>query len=146
MDVVNAEWALTYDKTKLELDTVRSKDYMPNIPNEVTNVKKADGKVLSNFTDISNLADFKGGKVFVRAYFKVISTGETTVDLNLKTLCVGFIDNDLKVNFAAVVRNSEVQSGVTSLRSMRCCMRSCAASVFSFFVLPQPARSTAQSK
>ena len=41
------------------------------------------GKVLSNFTDISNLADFKGGKVFVRAYFKVISTGETTVDLNL---------------------------------------------------------------
>ena len=115
MDVVNAEWALTYDKTKLELDTVRSKDYMPNIPNEVTNVKKADGKVLSNFTDISNLADFKGGKVFVRAYFKVISTGETTVDLNLKTLCVGFIDNDLKVNFAAVVRNSEVQSGVTSV-------------------------------
>ena len=88
---------------------------MPNIPNEVTNVKKADGKVLSNFTDISNLADFKGGKVFVRAYFKVISTGETTVDLNLKTLCVGFIDNDLKVNFAAVVRNSEVQSGVTSV-------------------------------
>ena len=52
MDVVNAEWALTYDKTKLELDTVRSKDYMPNIPNEVTSVKKADGKVLSNFTDI----------------------------------------------------------------------------------------------
>lgn len=44
MDVVNAEWALTYDKTKLELDTVRSKDYMPNIPNEVTNVKRQTEK------------------------------------------------------------------------------------------------------
>uniref|UniRef100_UPI0025E3CE55 dockerin type I domain-containing protein n=1 Tax=uncultured Ruminococcus sp. TaxID=165186 RepID=UPI0025E3CE55 len=113
MDVVNAEWALTYDKTKLELDTVRSKDYMPNIPNEVTNVKKADGKVLSNFTDISNLADFKGGKVFVRAYFKVISTGETTVNLNVKTLSVGYIQNG-SLTFKPVVRGSVIQPNVTS--------------------------------
>ena len=113
MDVVNAEWALTYDKTKLELDTVRSKDYMPNIPNEVTNVKKADGKVLSNFTDISNLADFKGGKVFARAYFKVISTGETTVNLNVKTLSVGYIQNG-SLTFKPVVRGSVIQPNVTS--------------------------------
>ncbi len=113
MDVVNAEWALTYDKTKLELDTVRSKDYMPNIPNEVTNVKTADGKVLSNFTDISNLADFKGGKVFVRAYFKVISTGETTVNLNVKTLSVGYIQNG-SLTFKPVVRGSVIQPNVTS--------------------------------
>ena len=113
MDVVNAEWALTYDKTKLELDTVHSKDYMPNIPNEVTNVKTADGKVLSNFTDISNLADFKGGKVFVRAYFKVISTGETTVNLNVKTLSVGYIQNG-SLTFKPVVRGSVIQPNVTS--------------------------------
>ena len=47
--------------------------------------------------------------------YGITDAGETTVDLNLKTLCVGFIDIDLKVNFAAVVRNSEVQSGVTSV-------------------------------
>ena len=113
MKLVNAEWALNYDSSKLKLDVARSKDFMPNVSNEVTNIKT--GRILSNFTDITDLKDFTNKKTFVRAYFNVIGTGSTTVDLNLKTLCVGFIDNDLKVNFAAVVRNSEVQSGVTSV-------------------------------
>ena len=113
MKLVNAEWALNYDSSKLKLDVARSKDFMPNVSNEVTNIKT--GRILSNFTDITDLKDFTNKKTFVRAYFNVIGKGSTTVDLNLKTLCVGFIDNDLKVNFAAVVRNSEVQSGVTSV-------------------------------
>ena len=113
MDVVNAEWALTYDNTKLELDTVRSKDYMLNIPNEVTSVKTADGTVQSNFTDVSNLADFKGGKVFVRAYFKVIGTGETTVNLDVKTLSVGYFKNGNLV-YKPAVRGSVIQSNITS--------------------------------
>ena len=87
MDVVNAEWTLTYDNTKLELDTARSKDFMPIIPNEVTNI--TTGTVRSNFTDISNLADFSGGKIFAKAYFKIIGTGDTTVNLYLNTLSVG---------------------------------------------------------
>ena len=113
MKLVNAEWALNYDSSKLKLDVARSKDFMPNVSNEVTNIKT--GRILSNFTDITDLKDFTNKKTFVRAYFNVIGTGSTTVDLNLKTLCVGFIDNDLKVNFAAVVRNSVIQSGVTSV-------------------------------
>ena len=113
MNLVNAEWALNYDSSKLELDVARSKDFMPNVSNEVTNIKT--DSIKSNFTDITDLKDFTSKKTFVRAYFNVIGTGSTTVDLNLKTLCVGFIDNDLKVNFEAVVRNSEVQSGVTSV-------------------------------
>ena len=113
MKLVNAEWALNYDSSKLKLDVARSKDFMPNVSNEVTNIKT--GRILSNFTDITDLKDFTNKKTFVRAYFNVIGTGSTTVDLNLKTLCVGFIDNDLKVNFEAVVRNSVIQSGVTSV-------------------------------
>ena len=111
--LANFQGTITYDSSKLKLDVARSKDFMPNVSNEVTNIKT--GRILSNFTDITDLKDFTNKKTFVRAYFNVIGTGSTTVDLNLKTLCVGFIDNDLKVNFAAVVRNSEVQSGVTSV-------------------------------
>ena len=114
MDLVNAEWTLTYDKTKLELDTTISKDFMPNVPNEVTSVRPNEGTVQSNFTDISNLADFKGGKVFVRAYFKTVGTGETTVNLNVNTLSVGYFDDDFKLNYKPVVRQSTIQSDVTS--------------------------------
>ena len=113
MDVVNAEWTLTYDNTKLALDTTRSKDFMPIIPNEVTNIKT--GTVKSNFTDISNLADFSGGKIFVKAYFKIIGTGSTTVNLNLNTLSVGYLDSEFSLDYEPVVRGGVVQSNVTSI-------------------------------
>ena len=114
MDVVNAEWTLYYDNSLLELDTTRSKDFMPIIPNEVTTVKTSKGTVSSNFTDISNLADFNGGKVLVQAYFNVIGTGETTVNLNLTTLSVGYFDDDFTLNYKPVVRQSVVQTDVTT--------------------------------
>ena len=43
-------------------------------------VYKRQGRILSNFTDITDLKDFTNKKTFVRAYFNVIGTGSTTVD------------------------------------------------------------------
>ena len=113
MKLVNAEWTLTYDTSKLQLDTARSKDFMPEVANEVTNIMENKGTVKSNFTDISNLKDFTTQKTFARAYFKVIGTGDATVDLKVNTLSVGYLDSNSKINFEPVVRNS-VKQNVTS--------------------------------
>ena len=89
MQLVNAEWALNYDSSKLKLDVSRSKDFMPNVSNEVTNIKT--GRILSNVTDITDLKDCTNKKTFVRAYFNVIGTGSTTVDLNLCLLYTSYL-------------------------------------------------------
>ena len=113
MKLVNAEWTLTYDTSKLQLDTARSNDFMPEVANEVTNIMENKGTVKSNFTDISNLKDFTTQKTFARAYFKVIGTGDATVELKVNTLSVGYLDSNFKINFEPVVRNG-VKQNVTS--------------------------------
>ncbi|WP_449078461.1 alpha-amylase family glycosyl hydrolase [Ruminococcus sp.] len=114
MNLVNAEWTLTYDNTKLAVDTSRSTKLMPNVKNEVTNIMSANGKIKSNFTEIQNLADFSNGKALARVYFNVIGTGDTTVDFNLKTLSVGYLDSNYNLKFKPVVRGGVAQTDVTS--------------------------------
>ena len=114
MNLVNAEWTLTYDNTKLAVDTSRSTKLMPNVKNEVTNIMSANGKIKSNFSEIQNLADFSNGKALARVYFNVIGTGDTTVDFNLKTLSVGYLDSNYNLKFKPVVRGGVAQTDVTS--------------------------------
>ena len=114
MDLVNAEWTLTYDNTKLAVDKERSAKLMPYVTNEVTNIMDAKGKIKSNFSEIQNLADFSGGKALARIYFNVIGTGDTTVNFNLTTLSVGYINSDFNLSYKPVVRRSTVQSDVTT--------------------------------
>lgn len=114
MNLVNAEWTLTYDNTKLAVDTSRSTKLMPNVKNEVTNIMSANGKIKSNFTEIQNLADFSNGKALARVYFNVIGTGDTTVDFNLSTLSVGYLDSNYNLKFKPVVRGGVAQTDVTS--------------------------------
>ena len=114
MNLVNAEWTLTYDNTKLAVDTSRSTKLMPYVKNEVTNIMSANGKIKSNFTEIQNLADFSNGKALARVYFNVIGTGDTTVDFNLTTLSVGYLDSNYNLKFKPVVRGGVAQTDVTS--------------------------------
>ena len=114
MNLVNAEWTLTYDNTKLAVDKERSAKLMPYVTNEVTNIIDAKGTIKSNFSEIQNLADFSGGKALARVYFNVIGTGDTTVDFNLKTLSVGYLDSNYNLKFKPVVRGGVAQTDVTS--------------------------------
>ena len=114
MDLVNAEWTLTYDNTKLAVDKERSAKLMPYVTNEVTNIMDAKGTIKSNFSEIQNLADFSNGKALARVYFNVIGTGDTTVDFNLKTLSVGYLDSNYNLKFKPVVRGGVAQTDITS--------------------------------
>lgn len=114
MNLVNAEWTLTYDNTKLAVDKERSAKLMPYVTNEVTNIIDAKGTIKSNFSEIQNLADFSNGKALARVYFNVIGTGDTTVDFNLKTLSVGYLDSNYNLKFKPVVRGGVAQTDVTS--------------------------------
>ena len=114
MNLVNGEWTLTYDNTKLAVDKERSAKLMPYVTNEVTNIMDAKGTIKSNFSEIQNLADFSNGKALARVYFNVIGTGDTTVDFNLKTLSVGYLDSNYNLKFKPVVRGGVAQTDVTS--------------------------------
>ena len=74
------QWALTYDKNLLTLDSLT----MPEIADGMVNMDDVSGNA-------SNLAlyDFAGGKKLVEAVFTVNGTGTTNVDLNVVDLTLG---------------------------------------------------------
>ena len=93
------QWALTYDKNLLTLDSLT----MPEIADGMVNMNDASGNA-------SNLAlyDFAGGKKLVEAVFTVNGTGTTNVDLNVVDLTLGKLNPetgkvDANSEYAAVV-------------------------------------------
>ena len=93
------QWALTYDKNLLTLDSLT----MPEIADGMVNMNDVSGNA-------SNLAlyDFAGGKKLVEAVFTVNGTGTTNVDLNVVDLTLGKLNPetgkvDANSEYAAVV-------------------------------------------
>jgi alpha-amylase len=117
MKVVNGQWKLTYDSTKLSYNSSNNKNIMPNIQSGKV-VKANTGVIYGNFTDASTLFDFTSSKTFVTVVFDIIGVGDTTVDLDVQELCVGYFSgSSLKytdaVNKSSLVDLSNV-SGYTS--------------------------------
>ena len=79
------QWALTYDKNLLTLDSLT----MPEIADGMVNMNDVSGNA-------SNLAlyDFAGGKKLVEAVFTVNGTGTTNVDLNVVDLTLGKLNTE----------------------------------------------------
>ena len=79
------QWALTYDKNLLTLDSLT----MPEIADGMVNMDDVSGNA-------SNLAlyDFAGGKKLVEAVFTVNGTGTTNVDLNVIDLTLGKLNSE----------------------------------------------------
>ena len=79
------QWALTYDKNLLTLDSLT----MPEIADGMVNMDDVSGNA-------SNLAlyDFAGGKKLVEAVFTVNGTGTTNVDLNVVDLTLGKLNSE----------------------------------------------------
>ncbi len=102
MDLVNGQWKVTYDTSKLSLTTSKAA-IMPGIADDVINIK--DGVIKGNFTNVNDLYDFSTSKPFVELTFDVIGTGKTDVTLDVQELSVGYISNS-KLNYKNAVVNS----------------------------------------
>ena len=101
------QWALTYDKNLLTLDSLT----MPEIADGMVNMNDVSGNA-------SNLAlyDFAGGKKLVEAVFTVNGTGTTNVDLNVVDLTLGKLNPatgtvDADSEYAAVV-NGDIANDI----------------------------------
>lgn len=91
MKLINSQWTLTYDNSKLELDTSDPDTLMPNVSNFTPNVYSSS-EVRGNFTNI-NLQNFSKGKDFVVANFKVKGSGVANVYLNVNILGIAYTEN-----------------------------------------------------
>ena len=106
MKSVNAQWALTYDNTKLEYkaenNTVNgSLNIMPAVGDKL--VFRQNGNVLKgNFTTTS-MVNFGSNADFVTVKFNIIGTGEATVDLRLEVFSLGYRDASNSLKTASIV-------------------------------------------
>ncbi len=115
MKLVNSQWSLSYDNTKLKLVST-SNDLMPNVTDGVVNFM--DGIVKGNFTNVTKLYDFTSSKPFVKATFEIIGSGSTDVTLNVQELSVGYKSNNSLVYKNAVVNSIKQDlSGISGFES-----------------------------
>ena len=107
MKLVNSQWCLTYDSSKLSFDPQKNQNgVMPNISSAVINTDLTD-KIKGDFSSLS-LYDFTTEKDFVTVTFDIIGTGETTVDLEIEILGVAYKDSNFKVVTAYPVDYSQL--------------------------------------
>ncbi len=104
-DMLNSQWALTYDPTVLRfnpskniLDDDNEVRFMPQATDCVSNyeVPNHPEMILGNCSRLSlyKLSTKEGGRVpFVTATFDVIGSGDTTVNLNLEIMQIAKVDS-----------------------------------------------------
>ncbi|MGN1432731.1 MAG: dockerin type I repeat-containing protein, partial [Ruminococcus sp.] len=96
MELVNSQWCLTYDSSKLSYDPQKNTSgIMPNVKNAVINTNLTN-KIRGDFSSLA-LYDFTTEKDFVTVTFDVIGTGETTIDLDVEILGVAYINDNYDV-------------------------------------------------
>ena len=116
--VMNGQWVLSYDSSKLQLATDNLASLVPKAAGP-TVLEGSTGKVAGNFTQL-DLIDFTTEDDFVRVPFKVIGTGEARVTLTVKTLGVAYMNNGKAIE-EYVVKGETVKDitkvpGFTSFR------------------------------
>ncbi|MBU5462054.1 dockerin type I domain-containing protein [Lachnoclostridium sp. MSJ-17] len=105
MDLVNGQWNLKYDTSKLKLKTAAA-SLMPNISGSANIYNNV---AYGNFSEISNPYDFKTSKPFVQAEFEVIGKGTASVALDVQELSVGYKSGST-LKFENAVKNSQKQN------------------------------------
>ena len=94
--MVNCDWELTYDSSVLQFDEANNQadgklNVMPCASDAMVNTNAGEGIIVGNCTNLTpyDLTDANGDRTaFVTATFKVIGSGDTTVNLNVKDLKV----------------------------------------------------------
>ncbi len=112
MMLVNGQAKLSYDPSVLRFDPAKNKDIMPYVSDETVN--SLDSYLRMIFTNVENLYDFTSLKSFVNVTFDVLSTGNTTVDLKVEELSVGYFNNSGVLEYKnAVVRGAIIDLSKT---------------------------------
>lgn len=112
MKLVNGQWVLNFDTTKLSFDSTKNTDLMPYITETIVN--PTGGVIKGNFSEITNPYDFSTSKRFVSVVFDVIGTGSTEVSLDVEELSVGYLTNGILEYRNAYVNSNPVNlSGVS---------------------------------
>ncbi len=109
MNLVNGQWSLKYDSSKLSFDPAKNLSIMPYITGYTNHTT---GKILGNFSNVETF-DFKDTKRFVQVTFDVIGTGNANVDLEVIELSLGYFDNN-----ALVYENYIVNSSLTGIQNI----------------------------
>ncbi|MCH5297130.1 MAG: hypothetical protein J1E85_05625 [Ruminococcus sp.] len=105
MSIVNGQWSLSYDPSVLKFDVNKNSNICPNIGEFTKNVKS--GTIMGAFSNVSEPYDFTSSKNFATFTFDVIGTGNTVVDLNVKTLSVGYFKNNV-LDYTNAVKNGSI--------------------------------------
>lgn len=113
MDVVDTQWTLSYDNTKLEF---KASDNMSNgvqtiTPSAGKNLvfKNTDNYIKGNFSTL-NLVPFDNNSDFVTVTFNIIGTGYAEINLDLEILSLGYTDSSDTLHFASIVDYSRMQN------------------------------------
>ena len=114
LDMINADWKLTYDGTVLKCDEADNPNVMPHASGAFINFhpKSEEYGIKGNCTSLNayDLEDASGNRTaYVTVTFTVIGTGDTTVNLNVSDMLV--VD-DAKQE-TQLVNNSVLNSEVT---------------------------------
>lgn len=105
MNIVNGQWTLTYDTNVLSFDANKNKNICPNIGEFTKNIKT--GAIEGAFSNVSEPYDFTSSKRFATFTFDVVGTGNADVDLNVKTLSVGYMKNGV-LEYTNAVKNGSI--------------------------------------
>lgn len=120
-ELLNAEWELTYDTSKLRFNQSNLTKLMPNVKGAVareTNV----GTIKGNFSNISG-EDFNIEDDFIVVPFDVIGSGETTVNLEMKILgCRNEDGKEGDIFYNSKDTGLNKQSGFTKLSTSKMAM------------------------
>lgn len=117
MDVVDTQWTLSYDNTKLEF---KASDNMSGgvqtiTPSAGDNLvfNSKSNYIKGNFSTLK-LVSFDNNADFVSVTFNIIGTGEADVYLDLEVLSLGYRDSSNNIYHASIVDYSRKQdiSGV----------------------------------
>ena len=105
MDIINGDWKLSFDNSKLSFDASKNKNIMPVVGNSgVTN--GLTSYIKGNFTNLNGY-DFTSNKTFVTVTFDVIGTGDADIDFFVDTLCVGYKKSNGQTEYEAIVDYGE---------------------------------------
>ena len=119
-DLLNAEWALSFDSSVLTYSAENNESVMPAINSGLVVNSPEDGKIYGNCSSLS-LYSFSGKTPFVTVVFEKAEgvTGETVVDLNVITMTLSEADattGESKEDAEeTVVKNSVVVSELTGV-------------------------------
>ena len=114
LPVLNSDWVLTYDTTKLSFNKSATGKMMPNVPTVASN-EPTPGRIKGSYSNTST-DDFSTEKTFVKAVFDKKGTGTADVYLDVQVLG---LTNDNDDNGYLVdkskVQNLSSQAGFTNL-------------------------------